>query len=140
MTWMVAHVQDVARMTGLGAVQVPALRLAASTAISNEHQQGIGARGPSGPILVVEYPLVPEQYFVIDGNHRVARAASLGESVEVVFLSEGQMVQSLSHDRFRNYYAIHRNLTYLMTYEAKGGDTPPWIPLSARDGLEAPWL
>ena len=139
--WDVDQAQKIASRSHVLPKTIPATDLLDGVVTKDLDMSHTNNVDPSqGTVIVAEFPLLPEGFVVIDGNHRVYRAYHMGASVSAVTLNESQMLDALLHDRFRLYYAIHWNISRWVTIEVTGNiPSPyPWMKLSPDDLSQPP--
>ncbi|MBF8376790.1 hypothetical protein IW967_02740 [Alicyclobacillus mali] len=63
------------------------------------------------PVLVAKFPMIPEQFVVIDGNHTVYWAYQHGiVGIKGYLLETQDHLPAMTHNLFRTLFAIHSNI------------------------------
>lgn len=89
-------------------------------------------RTVSGPIIVVEYPMINTERIVIDGNHRILEAANANPNTLITgyLFPFPLMLESLVHPNFLQYFQIHWDIAQWLWIECQdewdgSHDIPP---------------
>lgn len=64
------------------------------------------------PVIVAKFPMIPEQYITIDGNHTVYWAHRHGyHGIKGYLMQIEDHIEAMSSDLFRTLFAIHANIS-----------------------------
>ena len=142
-TWVIEDLLRLITRWNLGPVTIPARSLLPGVVVQDldlHRLGGVNLEAPQKhPVIVVQYPLLAERWAVVDGNHRVFRAAEVNQTISMVWLNEQQMLEGLAFDAHRTYYAVHWNLSAWLNAEIdEQARIPGWMPLGMHDGTKPP--
>jgi hypothetical protein len=71
------------------------------------------------PIIIINYPITPPFYFVIDGNHRVVSHFQAGrQHVPAYLLEPKHHMEAMWGNACRTIFKIHSNLVAIGSYES----------------------